>query len=79
MLKQSGAKVYITRKTDTDVAPQPATDVEELQARVDVGNKTNSDIFVSIHLDSFTSPSAQGTTGYYYVMVVAIVNDLLDI
>lgn len=67
MLKQSGAKVYITRKTDTDVAPQPATDVEELQARVDVGNKTNSDIFVSIHLDSFTSPSAQGTTGYYYV------------
>ena len=60
-------EVYITRKTDTDVAPQPATDVEELQARVDVGNKTNSDIFVSIHLDSFTSPSAQGTTGYYYV------------
>lgn len=67
MLKQSGAKVYITRKTDTDVAPQPATDVEELQARVDVANKTDSDIFVSIHLDSFTSPSAQGTTGYYYV------------
>lgn len=67
MLKQSGAKVYITRKTDTDVAPQPATDVEELQARVDVGNKTHSDIFVSIHLDSFTSSSAQGTTGYYYV------------
>lgn len=67
MLKQSGAKVYITRKIDTDVAPQPATDVEELQARVDVANKTNSDIFVSIHLDSFTSPSAQGTTGYYYV------------
>ena len=67
MLKQSGAKVYITRKTDREVAPQPATDVEELQARADVANKTKSDIFVSIHLDSFTSPSAQGTTGYYYV------------
>ena len=67
MLKEAGAKVYITRKTDVDVAPQPATDVEELQARVDVANKTDSDIFVSIHLDSFTAPSAQGTTGYYYV------------
>ncbi len=67
MLKQAGAKVYITRKTDVDVAPQPASDVEELQARCDVGNMSNSDIFVSIHLDSFTSEAAQGTTGYYYV------------
>lgn len=67
MLKESGAKVYITRKTDKDVAPQPATDVEELQSRVDVANNTDSDIFVSIHLDSFTSPAAKGTTGYYYV------------
>lgn len=66
MLKEAGAKVYITRKVDEDVAPQPATDVEELQARVDVGNNTNSDIFVCIHLDSFTSPSAKGTTGYYF-------------
>lgn len=67
MLKESGAKVYITRKTDKDVAPQPATDVEELQSRVDVANNSDSDIFVSIHLDSFTAPSAKGTTGYYYV------------
>ncbi len=67
MLKQAGARVFITRRTDTDVAPQPATDVEELQARCDVGNRSKSDIFVSIHMDSFTSPAAQGTTGYYYV------------
>lgn len=66
MLKQAGAKVYITRKVDEDVAPQPATDSEELQARADVGNESNSDIFVCIHLDSFTSPSAKGTTGYYF-------------
>lgn len=67
MLKQAGAKVYITRRVDEDVAPQPASDVEELQARCDVGNKSNSDIFVSVHLDSFSSASAGGTTGYYYV------------
>ena len=66
MLKDSGAKVYITRKTDEDVAPQPATDSEELQARANVANESNSDIFVCIHLDSFTSPSAKGTTGYYF-------------
>lgn len=66
MLKDAGAKVYITRKVDEDVAPQPATDSEELQARADVGNESNSDIFVCIHLDSFTSPSAKGTTGYYF-------------
>ena len=66
MLKQSGARVFITRRADNDVAPQPATDVEELQARSDVANMSDSDIFVSIHLDSFSSPSAQGTTGYYY-------------
>ena len=67
MLKRAGAKVYITRRDDRDVAPQPATDVEELQARVNVGNYSNSDIFVSVHIDSFTSASAGGTTGYYYV------------
>ena len=66
MLKKSGARVFITRRTDRDVAPQPATDSEELQARCNVGNLSKSDIFVSIHLDSFTSPSAAGTTGYYY-------------
>ena len=67
MLKQSGAKVYITRKSDKDVYGPNASATAELQARCNVGNWSNSDIFVSIHLDSFTSPSAQGTTGYYYV------------
>lgn len=67
MLKKSGAKVYITRKTDKDVYGPNASATAELQARCNVGNWSNSDIFVSIHLDSFTSPSAQGTTGYYYV------------
>lgn len=66
MLKQSGAKVYVTRKSDKDVYAPNASATAELQARCNVGNWSNSDIFVSIHLDSFTSPSAQGTTGYYY-------------
>ncbi|WP_037325651.1 N-acetylmuramoyl-L-alanine amidase [Anaerovibrio sp. RM50] len=67
-LKAEGAEVIMTRIKDTEVSPKrgKATDIEELQARCDVANKNNSDIFVSIHMDSFTSSSPSGTTGYYY-------------
>ena len=66
--KEAGAKVIMTRTTDTEVSPKhrQATDVDELQARCDVANKANADIFISIHMDSFTSREASGTTGYYY-------------
>lgn len=69
MLKEAGAKVIMTRTTDTEVSPKhrQATDVDELQARCDVANKAKADIFISIHMDSFTSREATGTTGYYYV------------
>ena len=69
MLKEAGAKVIMTRTTDTEVSPKhrQATDVDELQARCDVANKAKADIFISIHMDSFTSREASGTTGYYYV------------
>ena len=68
MLKEAGAKVIMTRTTDTEVSPKhrQATDVDELQARCDVANKAKADIFLSIHMDSFTSREASGTTGYYY-------------
>lgn len=68
MLKEAGAKVIMTRTTDTEVSPKhrQATDVDELQARCDVANKAKADIFISIHMDSFTSREASGTTGYYY-------------
>lgn len=66
LLTDAGAKVLLTRSTDVDVAPQPSTDISELQARCDVGNMVKSDIFVSIHMDSFTNASAKGTSSYYY-------------
>lgn len=67
-LKDAGARVFLTRKGDNDVAKNlPASDVEELQARVDVANESESDAFLSIHLDAFTSPKAQGTSGWHYV------------
>ncbi|MGM9539993.1 N-acetylmuramoyl-L-alanine amidase [Anaerovibrio sp.] len=64
-----GASVIMTRTTDTEVSPKKAkaSDIEELQARCDAGNDKNADIFVSLHMDSFTNSSPSGTTGYYYV------------
>ncbi|ORU00476.1 N-acetylmuramoyl-L-alanine amidase [Anaerovibrio sp. JC8] len=67
-LTEEGAKVIMTRNKDIEVSAkrERATDVEELQARCDIANKNNSDIFISIHMDSFTSSSPSGTTGYFY-------------
>lgn len=68
LLVQEGAEVYMTRSADIEVSKKraKATDIEELQARCDVANEKNADIFISIHMDSFTSSAAHGTTGYYY-------------
>ncbi|SDG33836.1 N-acetylmuramoyl-L-alanine amidase [Selenomonas sp. WCT3] len=68
LLVAEGATVYMTRETDTEVSSKgaDASDIEELQARCDIPNQNGSDIFVSIHMDSFTNGAAKGTTGYYY-------------
>ena len=68
MLKESGAEVIMTRRTDKTVSYKgaSASAIEELQARCDVANRAKATIFISIHADSFTNNSARGTTGYYY-------------
>ena len=66
MLQAAGAKVIMTRDSDVDVAGPYAEDVAELQARCDVANKAGADAFVSIHIDSFSNSSIDGTTAYYY-------------
>ncbi|WP_432718636.1 N-acetylmuramoyl-L-alanine amidase [Pectinatus frisingensis] len=66
ILENAGATVIMTRTTDTSVASPTASDVDELQARCDIANKANADIFISIHNDSFTDSAANGTSTYYY-------------
>ena len=67
ILRSSGAIVTMTRDSDVDVYGPMASDHDELQARVDVGNASaGNEIFVSIHCDAFTSPSAHGTSTFYY-------------
>jgi len=68
ILEEDGATVVMTRETDTEVSSKgaQATAVEELQARVDIANAAKANIFLSIHMDSFTNRTARGTTGYYF-------------
>lgn len=68
MLTEEGADVIMTRTKDVEVSSKKAkaSDIEELQARCDVANKANADIFVSLHMDSYTNSTPSGTTGYYY-------------
>lgn len=80
ILTSEGATVYMTRTMDTEVSPKgaAASDIEELQARCDVANQHDSDIFISIHMDSFTNGAAKGTTGYYYALGSKKSRDLAD-
>lgn len=67
ILRNSGAVVNMTRTTDVDVYGPLASDRNELQARVNVTNRDPfNEIFVSIHCDAFTSPSAHGSSTFYY-------------
>lgn len=65
-LTEAGANVLMTRTKDVDVSHPYATDSEELQARVDIANENDADIFLSIHIDSFVSPDVSGTSVYIY-------------
>lgn len=64
LLEKAGAKVVMTRQTDRDVYGPNASAVDELRARVVAAGK--ADIFVSIHANSFTDRSVNGTATYYY-------------
>lgn len=66
ILHNIGANVVMSRVDDRDVYGTMATDRQELQARVDVGERSPADVFVSIHANAFSNPSAHGTATYYY-------------
>ncbi|MGA3037047.1 MAG: N-acetylmuramoyl-L-alanine amidase [Vulcanimicrobiaceae bacterium] len=66
LLVARGWTVRMTHDTDRDVSGPNASDVAELQARVDVANNAGARMFVSIHANSSTSSVPSGTTSYYY-------------
>jgi N-acetylmuramoyl-L-alanine amidase len=66
VLTARGWSVKMTREKDVDVFEPNDSAHDELQARCDIANKAGAQIFVSIHVNSFTSGDLNGTTTYYY-------------
>lgn len=65
LLSDGGATVIMTRTSDRDVAYDGALDFQELQARVDIANQANADLFISIHADA-SAETVNGTATYFY-------------
>jgi N-acetylmuramoyl-L-alanine amidase len=57
LMEQAGINVQLTRSKDVEVMLHP---------RVDMGDNNNSDVFVSIHANSFSNPGVRGIETYYY-------------
>jgi len=70
-LQQQGALVLMTRETDRDLA-SPSTrgysrrKTEDLRERTTFINKSNADLFISIHLNAIPSPRWRGAQTFYY-------------
>ncbi len=73
VLEQAGARVLLTRVTDAEAAPvanlQGLSGYErtlrELQARTELANDQQADLYLSIHNNSGPSGHQSGTTTYY--------------
>ncbi|MBQ7528651.1 N-acetylmuramoyl-L-alanine amidase, partial [bacterium] len=66
ILRQRGWTVILTRETDRDVTYAGSSNTEELDARAQVGNRNNTDIFVSVHCNAAANTAAEGTSLHVY-------------
>lgn len=66
LLEKQGANVLLTRYNDNNIAEKGRPLREELQARVDISNGYQPDIFVSIHTNSNENANIQGAMTFYY-------------
>ena len=66
VLVARGWQVKMTRDSDVDVFAPNDSAHDELQARDDVANAAGAALFISIHINAFTSSGLNGTTTYYY-------------
>ncbi|WP_110067577.1 N-acetylmuramoyl-L-alanine amidase CwlD [Cytobacillus oceanisediminis] len=69
-LQEQGALVIMTREGDQDLAPEGTRGysrrkVEDLKKRLEMINTSDSDFYVSIHLNSIPSPRWRGAQTFY--------------
>lgn len=63
-LQESGVEVIFTRASDQ--VTWPPEEGRDLAARVEIANRAQADLFVSIHCNSATNPGAGGTETYSF-------------
>jgi N-acetylmuramoyl-L-alanine amidase len=66
ILEKNGATTVMTRETDKEAALPGATTEEELNARVNIANQIDADLFISIHNDFFHKPNISGSSVFHY-------------
>jgi N-acetylmuramoyl-L-alanine amidase len=62
-LEEGGATVIVTRQDDTSLGDSKAVD---MRVRSLIANKSNADIFVSVHQNSFTNAGVHGAQVFYF-------------
>ena len=70
LLEQNGYKVILTRSDDNAINDSSATTIKEkkrsdIKNRVKIGNESNADIFVSIHLNKIQQSQYWGWQTFY--------------
>ncbi len=66
-LVKAGYRVELTRKTDDGLYSEFATNkkLSDMKARFEIIKKSNPNLMISIHMDSFKDKSAHGASTYY--------------
>lgn len=68
LLEEEGFTIYLTRESDEILAPANSTSPkkEDMIARIEKITQINPAFTISIHQNSFTSPSTTGPQVFYY-------------
>jgi len=67
LFELGGAVVFTTRSDDTALADRKRDD---LSARAKIANAADADVYISIHQNSFGSPSVHGPQVFYHIKSV---------
>ena len=65
ILEEKGYTVLMTRSADVHLCVDKFSKKEDLQTRINLINKSNADLYISIHTNSFVNPKYYGAQVFY--------------
>lgn len=69
-LEEKGYEVKMTRSADIHLCQDKFSKKEDLVTRIEMINKSNADLFISIHTNSFVNPKYYGAQVFYNNVVL---------